>query len=172
MVELADAYGPDRKIRLDGVEEITVDTHHSGGWYDVALTTPSDATFSHQLAGRLESAARLTSDPQLGRSSPQRTGSPRSPRSASRPVGAGDLSRVKDEQLPEADAVIEHVDDRLLSREDGRHRQSEAFDPADEIAPEPLRVLLGSVDTMISSKSPSRIARSTASNGSGPPTRP
>jgi hypothetical protein len=31
---------------------------------------------------------------------------------------------------------------------------------------------LGSVETMISSKSPSWIARSTASRGSGPPTRP
>ena len=30
--------------------------------------TPSDASFSYQLAGRLESGARLTSDPQLGRS--------------------------------------------------------------------------------------------------------
>lgn len=68
MVEAADAYGPDRKIRLDGVEEITVDTRHSGGWYDIALTTPNDTTFSYQLAGRLESATRLTSDPQLGRS--------------------------------------------------------------------------------------------------------
>lgn len=68
MVEAADAYGPDRKIRLDGVEEIRVDTRHSGGWYDIALTTPNDTTFSYQLAGHLESATRLTSDPQLGRS--------------------------------------------------------------------------------------------------------
>jgi phospholipase C len=47
---------------------ITVDTGHSGGWYDIALTSPSDETFSYQLAGRLESAGRLTSDPQLGHS--------------------------------------------------------------------------------------------------------
>jgi phospholipase C len=67
VVAIADAYGRDRKVKVDGVEEITIDTGHSGGWYDLALTTPADATFSYQLAGRLESAARLTSDPQLGR---------------------------------------------------------------------------------------------------------
>jgi hypothetical protein len=39
-----------------------------GGWYDLTLTTQSDPTFSYQLAGRLESSSRLTSDPQLGRS--------------------------------------------------------------------------------------------------------
>ena len=46
---------------------ITIDTGHSGGWYDIALSTPSEASFSYELAGRLESANRLTSDPQLGR---------------------------------------------------------------------------------------------------------
>jgi phospholipase C len=66
-VEVADAYGPNRRIELDGASEITVDTSHSGGWYDLALTTPSDPSFAYQLAGRLESGARLTSDPQLGR---------------------------------------------------------------------------------------------------------
>jgi phospholipase C len=69
VVEIADAYGHDRKVKLLGVEEITVDTGHCGGWYDIALTTPSDPTFSYQLAGRLESGAHLTSDPQLGRPS-------------------------------------------------------------------------------------------------------
>jgi hypothetical protein len=68
VVEVADAYRRDRKVELHGVEEITIDTGHSGGWYDLALTTPSDPTFGYQLAGRLESARRLTSDPQLGRS--------------------------------------------------------------------------------------------------------
>jgi phospholipase C len=68
VVEVADAYGRDRKVELHGVEEITVDPGHSGGWYDLALTKPSDPTFGYQLAGRLESARRLTSDPQLGRS--------------------------------------------------------------------------------------------------------
>jgi phospholipase C len=67
VVEVADAYGAKRHIELRGTREITIDTDHSGGWYDIALTTPSDATFSYQLAGRLESSARLTSDPQLGR---------------------------------------------------------------------------------------------------------
>ncbi len=68
ILTVADAYGPDRHVRLNGTEELTIDTHRSGGWYDIALTTPSDPTFSYQLAGRLESGARLTSDPQLGRS--------------------------------------------------------------------------------------------------------
>jgi hypothetical protein len=67
IVAVADAYGPDRHLRLNGTEELTIDTHHSGGWYDIALSTPSDPTFGYQLAGRLESRARLTSDPQLGR---------------------------------------------------------------------------------------------------------
>ena len=68
VVNIANAYGPDRRIRLRGTEEVVVDTHHSGGWYDLALTTPSDSSFSYQLAGRLESPGQLTSDPQLGRS--------------------------------------------------------------------------------------------------------
>ena len=68
VVHVADAYGPDRRVRLHGTEEITIDTEHSGGWYDVALKTPSDQSFSYVLAGRLESGHKLTSDPQLGRS--------------------------------------------------------------------------------------------------------
>jgi phospholipase C len=67
VVKIADAYGHHRHIRLHGTREITIDTRHSGGWYDIALTTPSDPSFSYQLAGRLESRSRLTSDPQLGR---------------------------------------------------------------------------------------------------------
>jgi phospholipase C len=65
-VHVANAFGPDRTLRLRGDEELIVDTNRSGGWYDLALTTPGDSSFSYQLAGRLESAARLTSDPQLG----------------------------------------------------------------------------------------------------------
>ncbi len=68
IVKVADPYGPDRHLRLNGTETLMIDTHRSGGWYDIALTTPSDPTFSYQLAGRLESGDRLTSDPQLGRS--------------------------------------------------------------------------------------------------------
>jgi hypothetical protein len=59
---------PERRVRLHGTEEITIDTKHSGGWYDIALETPSDQSFSYVLAGRLESVHKLTSDPQLGRS--------------------------------------------------------------------------------------------------------
>ena len=67
VVDFADAYGAHRRITVHGTTEITIDTHHSGGWYDIALSTRSDTTFSYQLAGRLESGGRLTSDPQLGR---------------------------------------------------------------------------------------------------------
>jgi phospholipase C len=65
-VDVADAYGSDRQIALNGAETFAVQTSHSGGWYDIALSTPSDAGFSYVLAGRLESSAELTSDPQLG----------------------------------------------------------------------------------------------------------
>jgi phospholipase C len=68
VVEIADAYGADRQIELKGSDEITIDTRRSGGWYDIALTTKSDPSFSYRLAGRIESGAALTSDPQLGRS--------------------------------------------------------------------------------------------------------
>jgi phospholipase C len=67
VVDVADAYGPDRRVRVQGAAVITIDTGHSGGWYDIALSTPREASFSYELAGRLESANRLTSDPQLGR---------------------------------------------------------------------------------------------------------
>jgi phospholipase C len=67
VVDVADAYGADQRIELDGQRQVTLDTSHSGGWYDIALTTQSDASFTYQLAGRLESGALLTSDPQLGR---------------------------------------------------------------------------------------------------------
>jgi phospholipase C len=65
-IEIADAYGPDRRLRLDGSAQITVETHASGGWYDIALSASDDPSFAYQLAGRLESAHELTSDPQLG----------------------------------------------------------------------------------------------------------
>jgi phospholipase C len=66
-IDIADAYGRDRRITVQGTKVITIDTRHSGGWYDIALSASSDPAFSYQLAGRLESGARLTSDPQLGR---------------------------------------------------------------------------------------------------------
>jgi phospholipase C len=67
VVNVADAYGPDRQFKLHGSQELTVDTRHSGGWYDIALTAKSDPSFGYELAGRLESGHELTSDPQLGR---------------------------------------------------------------------------------------------------------
>jgi phospholipase C len=67
VVHVTDAYGPDRRITLDRDEQFTVDTRHSGGWYDIELTSERDHTFAYELAGRLESGHSLTSDPQLGR---------------------------------------------------------------------------------------------------------
>jgi phospholipase C len=66
IVDVADAHGAPRRLEVRGTREIVVDTTRAGGWYDLSLTTPSDATFAYQLAGRLESGASLTSDPQLG----------------------------------------------------------------------------------------------------------
>jgi len=66
VVDVADAYGSAQQIECNGAGQITIGTRHSGGWYDVAMTTQSDAGFSYQLAGRLESSALLTSDPQFG----------------------------------------------------------------------------------------------------------
>src|SRR5262249_27229670 len=67
VLQVADAYGPDHNVEVQGDEQITVDTARSGGWYDITLTTPADPSFAYQLAGRLESPGQLTSDPQLGR---------------------------------------------------------------------------------------------------------
>jgi phospholipase C len=66
-IRVADAYGRDFKVEVDGGAETLVDTDRSGGWYDLALTSPDDASFRYQLAGRVESSGRLTSDPQFGR---------------------------------------------------------------------------------------------------------
>jgi phospholipase C len=67
-LRVADPYRHDDKIEFAGSVELLAETSHSGGWYDLALTSPQDASFRYQLAGRLESSGRLTSDPQLGRS--------------------------------------------------------------------------------------------------------
>ena len=67
-VDVADAYGTGHHVELRGTRQITIDTRRSGGWYDLTLTTPSDPSFLAQIAGRVESRGRLTSDPQLGRS--------------------------------------------------------------------------------------------------------
>ncbi|MFZ0386046.1 MAG: phospholipase C, phosphocholine-specific [Solirubrobacteraceae bacterium] len=67
-ITVVDAYRRDHKVEVDGSAELLVETESSGGWYDLALTSPEDASFRYQLAGRLESSGRLTSDPQLGRS--------------------------------------------------------------------------------------------------------
>jgi phospholipase C len=66
-IDVVDAYGGEYQVECNGSGEIVVETGGTGGWYDLALTSPSDASFSYQLAGRLESGRQLTSDPQLGR---------------------------------------------------------------------------------------------------------
>ena len=66
IVNVVDAYGGEYTVDGNGEAEIVVQTGDSGGWYDLALTSPTDASFSYQLAGRLESGGQLTSDPQLG----------------------------------------------------------------------------------------------------------
>jgi phospholipase C len=68
IVDVVDAYGGRYQVEGDGRAEIVVATRRTGGWYDLALTSPSDAGFIYQLAGRLDSGRQLTSDPQLGRS--------------------------------------------------------------------------------------------------------
>ncbi len=68
MIDVADAYGDDLSSSSIAPARSRSVTSHSGGWYDIALTTPSDTSFSYQLAGRLESRAPLTSDPQFARS--------------------------------------------------------------------------------------------------------
>jgi phospholipase C len=67
LVNVVDAYGGEYTVQGDGETEIVVQTRGAGGWYDLALSSPEDASFSYQLAGRLESGRQLTSDPQLGR---------------------------------------------------------------------------------------------------------
>ena len=45
-------YGHDRAVKLDEPHELTLDTNHSGGWYDISLTTPRiQASRSSSLAG-------------------------------------------------------------------------------------------------------------------------
>jgi phospholipase C len=69
IVDVVDAYRGTYQVECRGHGEIIVETGRTGGWYDLALTSPTDASFSYQLAGRLESRGQLTSDPQLGQSS-------------------------------------------------------------------------------------------------------
>jgi phospholipase C len=68
LVQVADAYGPDHQVKISGARDLTIDTERAGGWYDITLSAARDPSFAVRLAGRLESASRLTSDPQLGRS--------------------------------------------------------------------------------------------------------
>ena len=65
------------------------------------------------------------------------------------------------------------VERRLrLSGNDCHYGKSQPFDSADQVTAQPLGRPLGSVDTMISSKSPSRTVSETEVNGSAPPSTP
>jgi hypothetical protein len=55
VIDVIDAYGADRKVKCEGTAEIVVGTGPAGGWHDLALSSPADASFSYKLAGRLES---------------------------------------------------------------------------------------------------------------------
>ena len=43
----------------------------SHGWYDFRITTPSDSSFQHRLAGHLETGRDSMSDPAIGTVHPQ-----------------------------------------------------------------------------------------------------
>ena len=65
---LADAYGNGgQTLALNPGQEKTVVIPTAGGWYDLTVTSSGDAALVRVLAGRLENAGPLTSDPQLGR---------------------------------------------------------------------------------------------------------
>jgi len=65
-VEIVDAYGLDRTVRLrkGRRREVRVGLVH--GWYDVVVTLPAHPRFKRGLAGRFENGRPQTSDPQLG----------------------------------------------------------------------------------------------------------
>ncbi len=65
-IHVANAYGPASSLASTHQASISVPVSRTGGWYDLTLTAPSDPSFTYTLAGRLELASGLTSDPQLG----------------------------------------------------------------------------------------------------------
>lgn len=65
---LTDAYGTAaRALTLRPGQSRTVVVPTAGGWYDVTITSSHDDGPTRVLAGRIENAGPLTSDPQLGR---------------------------------------------------------------------------------------------------------
>ncbi len=70
VVNVVDAYGGRlHESSVDRRAEIVVETGHARRLVRPrADRHPPTPSFSYQLAGRLESGGRLTSDPQLGRS--------------------------------------------------------------------------------------------------------
>ena len=65
---LSDAYGQGTQtLSLNPGQARTVVVPTEGGWYDLTLTSSADPQLIRVLAGRLENAGPLTSDPQLGR---------------------------------------------------------------------------------------------------------
>ncbi|MDP5226134.1 MULTISPECIES: phospholipase C, phosphocholine-specific [Arthrobacter] len=67
-LRLADAYADGaRTLSLNPGQASTVVVPTRGGWYDLTVTSAQDPTLVRVLAGRLENAGSLTSDPQLGK---------------------------------------------------------------------------------------------------------
>jgi phospholipase C len=65
---LKDAYGAgSQSLSLNPGQGKTVVVPTQGGWYDLTVTASADPKLIRVLAGRLENARTLTSDPQLGR---------------------------------------------------------------------------------------------------------
>ncbi|MGT2463437.1 phosphocholine-specific phospholipase C [Sinomonas atrocyanea] len=65
---LKDAYGAGTQaLSLNPGQARTVVLPTSGGWYDLTVTSAQDPALVRVVAGRLENAGSLTSDPQLGR---------------------------------------------------------------------------------------------------------
>lgn len=44
-----------------------VHVHNNNGWYDLTVTTDTDAGFRWQLAGHVENGRSTTSDPAMGK---------------------------------------------------------------------------------------------------------
>jgi phospholipase C len=66
-LHVADAYGPDRTLRVAAGASRTIQVPLTHGWYDVRVTVRDHPHHRQVLAGRIENGRPLTSDPQLGR---------------------------------------------------------------------------------------------------------
>jgi phospholipase C len=67
-VTIADAYGPDRTVRLraHATRKVRIGLAETHGWYDVLVTVADHPHLERALAGRFEDGGPGTTDPQLG----------------------------------------------------------------------------------------------------------